>query len=58
MLTNNFMTPAGGQGPSNNNLLNVSPTKMPQSDSTSNLGLTNTLDTSSLFTQGAGIINQ
>ena len=52
MLTNNFMTPAGGAGPNNNNLLNVSPTKMPQSESTSNLGVTNALDTSTFSNQG------
>lgn len=42
-LTNNFMTPAGA---SNTNLLRVSPTKMPQAESTSNLGINNALDTS------------
>jgi hypothetical protein len=45
MLTNNFMTPAGGAGANNNNnRLNVSPSKMPQRDSTSNLGVPNALD--------------
>lgn len=50
---NNFLNPVGAAGASNKNLLNPSsPTKMPQSDSTSNLGLS-VLDQSTSGGQGS-----